>query len=119
MTDPATLARDWITLWQSELAATAVDREAQETWRAMLALWARSADLLLPPSHDGASGSTRPDAAPRPAPAAAASEPGVDQVAKLERRIAELEARLADMERGRDNRPRRAAKRPSRRTAVD
>jgi hypothetical protein len=38
MTDPATLARDWITLWQSELAATAVDREAQETWRFMLSL---------------------------------------------------------------------------------
>jgi hypothetical protein len=119
MTDPATLARDWITLWQSELAATAVDREAQETWRAMLALWARSADLLLPSPHDGAPGNTRPDAAPRPPPAAAASEPGVDQVAILERRIAELEARLADMERSRNDRPRRAAKPPSKRTAAD
>ena len=118
MTDPATLARDWITLWQSELAATAVDREAQETWRAMLALWARSADLLLPPPHDGTPGSPRPDAAPRPTPTPAAPEPRVDRVASLERRIIELEARLADMERDRDKNPRRAAKRPSKRTAA-
>ena len=37
------LARDWITLWQSELAALAVDREAQETWHVLLSLWAGAA----------------------------------------------------------------------------
>ena len=37
------LARDWITLWQSELAALAADREAQETWQALVALWAGAA----------------------------------------------------------------------------
>ena len=41
------LAQDWITLWQSELAALAVDREAQETWHAMLALWAGAAAAML------------------------------------------------------------------------
>ena len=42
--DPAEAgAADWITLWQSELAALAADREAQETWQAMLALWAGAA----------------------------------------------------------------------------
>jgi len=32
-------ARDWITPWQSEVAALAVDREAQETWYVLLSLW--------------------------------------------------------------------------------
>ena len=41
------LARDWITLWQSELAAIATDREAQETWHAILALWAGAAGAML------------------------------------------------------------------------
>ena len=41
------LAQDWITLWQSELAGLAVDREAQETWQAMLALWAGAAAAML------------------------------------------------------------------------
>ena len=41
------LARDWITLWQSELAALAADREAQETWRVLLSMWAGAAGALL------------------------------------------------------------------------
>ena len=41
------LARDWITLWQSELAALAVDREAQETWHALLSLWAGAAGAMI------------------------------------------------------------------------
>src|SRR6202012_263911 len=41
------LAQDWITLWQSELAGLAVDREAQETWHAMLGLWAGAAAAML------------------------------------------------------------------------
>ena len=45
--DLEALARDWITLWQSELAAIATDREAQESWQAILALWAGAAGALL------------------------------------------------------------------------
>ena len=45
--DLAALARDWITLWQSELAALAADREAQEMSEAVLALWAGMAGSLL------------------------------------------------------------------------
>src|ERR1700733_6419661 len=41
------LAQDWITLWQSELAGLAVDREAQETWQVMLTLWAGAAAAML------------------------------------------------------------------------
>jgi polyhydroxyalkanoate synthase len=53
------LARDWITLWQSELAAMAVDREAQETWHTMLGLWAGAAGAML-----AAAPRERPDGRP-------------------------------------------------------
>src|SRR5271165_577648 len=45
--DLKALARDWVTLWQSELAAIAADREAQESWQAILALWAGAAGAML------------------------------------------------------------------------
>ena len=45
--DLEALARDWITLWQSELAAIAADREMQESWQAILALWAGAAGAIL------------------------------------------------------------------------
>ena len=61
------LARDWITLWQSELAAMATDREAQETFQALLAVWAGAAAAMLRAlPRDG------PDAPPGPLLAAAA-----------------------------------------------
>jgi hypothetical protein len=93
--DPAALARDWITLVHSELAAMATDREAAETFQALLALWAGAAAAWIPEAPR--------DPAPRPAPAAAAPgagdaapAPGGDaallaRIAALERRIAELE----------------------------
>lgn len=95
------LAQDWITLWQSELAALAVDREAQETWQAMLALWAGAASAMLqaaprehPERRAGAA------AAAGTAPAATAPDPRDAAIERLTRRIGELEARLADVERG-------------------
>src|SRR5208282_3800556 len=45
--DLEALARDWVTLWQSELAAIAADREAQESWQAIVALWAGTAGAML------------------------------------------------------------------------
>src|SRR5665213_514063 len=95
------LARDWITLWQSELAALAADREAQESWQAILALWAGAANAMLaaaprtwaspgprspagprshagpasaPPAHDPADGRARTAVPPGAAPAAAAPD---------------------------------------------
>jgi len=87
------LARDWITLVQSELAAIAADREAQETWRALLGLWAGAATLMVnavpkAPGRDG------PPAGPPPA--AAAPDPRDAEIRRLAERLAELERRLDD-----------------------
>ncbi|MGG5888329.1 hypothetical protein ACLF3G_14435 [Falsiroseomonas sp. HC035] len=129
------LAEDWIALWQSEIAGLAADRETAETWAAMTAAWAGLGGAWLRaaiappfgrpppgapgfppnwpmpnwsppawptwPAHDSAA------APPRPAPAAAAPDPGrepgdggdrergepagADRIAELERRLAELE----------------------------
>jgi uncharacterized protein YceH (UPF0502 family) len=100
------LARDWITLWQSELAALAADREAQETWRVLLSMWAGAAGALLRAmpregANDGAGGSARPAAAPRPAAPAAAPDARDAEVERLRQRIADLERRLDGLERGR------------------
>jgi hypothetical protein len=95
----AELARDWITLWQSELAALAVDREAQESWQTLLAVWAAAAAAMLRAMpHDG--GRAGAAVAPRPAPVAAAPDAGDAEIERLGRRIAELERRLAELERG-------------------
>jgi hypothetical protein len=95
------LAQDWITLWQSELAALAVDREAQETWQAVVALWAGAASAMLqalPHEHpERRAGAT---AAAGAAPAFAAPDPRDAAIECLTRRIGELETRLADIERG-------------------
>ena len=67
--DMRKLAQDWITLWQSELAGLAVDREAQESWQAVLRMWAAGAAGMLRampqggPYAGGAAGSGRPYAA--------------------------------------------------------
>jgi hypothetical protein len=98
------LARDWITLWQSELAALAVDREAQEAWCVLLSLWAGAAGAVLAglPRRLADDPRERPAAtASRPAPAAAAPDTGDAEVERLRERVAELERRLAGLERRR------------------
>jgi hypothetical protein len=101
--DPRDLARDWVTLWQSEVAAVAVDREAQESVQALAALWANAASAFLAAMPDGffPPGPGGAHAAPRAAPAAAAPDPRDAQLARLAGRIAELERRIADLERRR------------------
>jgi hypothetical protein len=103
------LARDWITLWQSELAALAVDREAQETWHTMLALWAGAAGAMLSAAprerpgarhHRPAAGPAGSAAAPGTPPAAAAPDARDAEIERLARHVRELEARLADLEHG-------------------
>ncbi|WP_211248670.1 hypothetical protein [Acidocella facilis] len=93
-----TLAKDFVAVWQSELTAMAADRELRECWAATLALWAQAAGAaaaLMP--HEPPPGSSRPAQPARPAPAAAASGPGLDEVERLSRRVAELEQRLAQL----------------------
>ena len=119
--DLASLARDWITLWQSELAAMAADRETQEAWQTTLAMWAGLATAALrtvPRARTSASprsrpdergpGGARPDDAARAAATAAAPDPRDAEIERLAGHVAALEARLAKLERGRDSpRPRK------------
>jgi hypothetical protein len=97
--DPFAMARDWITIVQSELASLAADREVQEAMQRLVAGWATAAEALVP--HDGPARPARAAAAARPAPAAAAPDARDAEIERLGARIAELETRLAALERGR------------------
>lgn len=89
-----TALQDWVTIWHSELAALAVDREQQEgvlrgidAWGGMLAAVVAAAavaglDAAGRAGSDAAAGAAAVDAAPDA------------RVLSLERRVAELEARL-------------------------
>ena len=97
----AALARDWITIWQSELSAAATDRERAQLWAWTAAQWAaaaRAATMLLP-AFDGPSG---PAAAKPPAgaaPAVAAPDARDAAIARLAGRVEQLERRLAGLDR--------------------
>src|SRR5208337_1547403 len=94
------LARDWITLWQSELEALAVDREAQEAWCVLLSLWVGAVGAVLGGLPRGLADDPRqrPTAtAPRPASTVAAPDAGDTEVERLRERVAELERRMAGL----------------------
>jgi hypothetical protein len=95
--DPRQSAQDWITIWQSELQALAVDREARETWLRWIATWAEAARAgadFLPAAHD--SGSSRAALSPGSKAAMAASDPGGDALRRLAERVAALERELTE-----------------------
>ena len=101
--DLQTLARDWITLWQSELAAAAVDREVQEAWQTLAGLWAGAATALLQAlprggADGGRAGAAGAAAAARPTPASAALDARDAEIERLRRRIDALERRLAELD---------------------
>lgn len=103
------LMRDWVSLWQSELAAMASDREAQEGWQRMARFWTQA---MGQPQDGGPSFGAMPNGAAydgnasagaaASAWAKAASHAFGGRDAELERmaaRIAELERRIAELER--------------------
>jgi hypothetical protein len=98
--DPQAQARDWITIWQSELTALATDREAVDAWTRLVTLWAETAERaarLLPGAGapDGAAGRAG-SAAPAGAAAPVAAPDARDAtIQHLANRVAELERRLA------------------------
>ena len=103
------MARDWITLWQSELSAIASDREMQEAWVRLLSFWAGAATAMLramPPERTsdlarreqpGGSAGPSPQAGATAAPLA--PSPGDAALERIDRRLACLEERLAILER--------------------
>lgn len=104
--DIEALARDWITIWQSELSSYAADREAAEGWLRLLALWAGAMTSVLatassaapgdaheqPDGHFGATQEARTAATP------AAPDPRMAAFERLDQRLARLEERLAALE---------------------
>jgi hypothetical protein len=98
--DLRALARDWITLWQSELAAAAADRELQEAWQALAALWAGAAVTLLQAlprgAGDGAGGGAGAAGPAWAAPAAVPPDPRDAEIEQLRRRVDALEHRLGE-----------------------
>jgi len=98
--DPQQIARDWITIWQSELTAAASDRELAELFVRLVDQWAAAAQAaacLLPGGADGAAG--RAGAGPPAGAAAAAAAPDARDAAieRLAERVAELERIIAGL----------------------
>jgi hypothetical protein len=94
--DAQALARDWITIWHSEMAALATSREMQEGWLRTLAVWAQAAEAasrLLPSARSA--GPAGPHAAAGPAAPMAAPDARDAAIQRLGERIDELERILA------------------------
>ena len=97
------MLEDWVTIWQSELAALAMDREAHESTQRAVDGWAAQARAMLaagPDWLDAAGGFAGADA-PAGAASATAAPDGRDAlVRELLDRVDRLERRLAGLERG-------------------
>ena len=96
----AELIEDWITIWQSELAALVLDSETQGTLLRLIDGWATQSRgmlaLMTPPGVPRDAG--RPAGADAPARAAAAAAAPDERdavVQQLLARVGELERRLA------------------------
>jgi hypothetical protein len=101
------LARDWITLWQSELNAIALDPETLRSWRSTLQVWSNFASWILQmapkaspkPSDDAETSRPTPERQAGPASAVAPPDPRDDEISRLSQHIAQLERRMANLER--------------------
>lgn len=109
----ADLARDWITLWQSELNALAVDPETMRSWRSAMQTWSGIVTWFLqampkaPPAPPDDIQKRRSGAksAARPASVAAAPDTRDIEIVRLTQHVAQLERRLANLERRLGNSP--------------
>ncbi len=97
------MARDWITIWQSELNAAALDRELIEGYMRLVDQWAQAAQAaakLLPgpaAADDAADGRTRTGAQARPTATSDAPDARDVAIRELASRVAELERILAEL----------------------
>lgn len=97
----ARLLEDWVTIWQSEMAALAVDREVQEATVRAADAWAAQARAaagvwapVLQAADERARGRAGADAPAGAAAAAAAPDERDAAIGQLLQRVAELERRL-------------------------
>jgi hypothetical protein len=109
--DLQTVTADWITIWQSELAAMAIDREMHEAWVRMMTVWAQAtsaAARLLPLSPsvraDGPAGHAGSAAPPGAAAAMAAPDARDAAIQRLADRVDELERRIRTLTASRSGR---------------
>lgn len=97
----ADLLLDWLTIWHSELAALATDREQGEAVQRMLDAGAAQASVLLHAAGAAidAARPPRPDAPPGSPPAGADADGKDARIEQLLDRVEHLERRLAELER--------------------
>jgi len=101
------LARDWITLWQSELNAIALDPETLRSWRSTIQAWSSFATWILQmapkvspkPSDDAETSRSTPERQTGPASTVAPPGSRDDEISRLSQHIAQLERRMANLER--------------------
>ena len=93
------MLEDWISIWESELAALAMDREGRELWRTCVSQWATRAreaaawmDAFDPNKGRPPGAGTQAGTEATPS----ASDPRDEAIAKLARRVEELERRLLE-----------------------
>lgn len=96
-TAASAMLEDWISIWESELAALAADREGRELWHSCVSQWAtraREAAAWMN-AFDGIQGRpAAPGQQARSETAASAPDPRDETIAKLARRVEELERKL-------------------------
>jgi hypothetical protein len=102
--DLAAVWRDWATIWQSECAAMAQDREITESLANAAQLWSIMAGAMGEAAVQGGGDGRQAGTGTSPGAAAAAAAPdaggdatGSLEVARLEARVAELERRLDEL----------------------
>jgi hypothetical protein len=113
---------DWTTIWRSEMAGMAIDREMAEAWTSMAMAWQRMALGLagLAPrpqtnerQHAAGRAGTDAKAGPTPAPAPSHDELRRELSAEFRRDLDAMGTRIATLERALAERAERAVPEPA------